>query len=357
MGEFLRPSLLELLSRVSGDIAARLGAYALVRRLVEKALGHAVAGVAHSLHGHLAWVRDQQFPQSADESALAEWADWLEEYRKAGARAAGQITVVGSGSVQPGTLYRASSGALFRAGSLIGTNVYLITAVELGAAQNLGAGEQLELVSPVQGIETTATVTTALSGGAELEDLEDWRLRVIEALRRGGFVGREGDYQRYAMKREGVTRAWEYDRRMGAGTVSLAFVFDDRADIIPTADDITAMQAFFTGIRPADLWRLYIVPPIANELHLTLTATGIATEADYEEALDGFLRADADLEQPIARSSLDEILSAVDGELTHSITAISIVEGGVPRSVSLLAPEIAPGAWGLFVLGSVTVAA
>lgn len=355
MGEFLRPTLLQLLTRVSGDIAARLGAYALIRRLVEKALGHALAGLAHHLHGHLDWVRDQQFPQTADPEALAEWADWLEEYRKAGARASGQVTVSGAGSVPAGTLFHSDTGALFRSGSLVGTNVYLVEAVEVGTAQNLTVGERLSLVSPVPGIEATGTITTALSGGADLEDVEDWRPRVIEALRRGGFVGKEGDYQRYALKREGVTRAWEQDRRMGAGTVSLAFVCDDRADIIPTVDDVAAMETFFTGIRPADLWRLYVTPPVPNYLHLTITDTGTAIASAYEAEVDAFLRADADLEQPIARSQLDEVLSLVDGELTHAITEISIVERGVARSVSLVEANIAPGPWGLLVLGSVTV--
>jgi uncharacterized phage protein gp47/JayE/phage gp46-like protein len=353
--EFFRPTLLELLTRVSGDIAARLGEHALIRRLVEKAMGHAVSGLAHHLHGHLAWVREQQFPQTASESALAEWADWLGEYRKAGARAAGQITVVGATSLPVGTLLQSDGGALFRSGSLVGPSTYLVEAVELGIAQNLGVGERLTFVSPVPGLESQTSVSLALSGGATLEDLEDWRPRVIDALRRGGFTGAEGDYQRYALRREGVTRAWEYDRRMGAGTVTLAFVFDGRSDIIPTADDITTMQAFFTGIRPADLWRLYIIPPVPNYLHLTITATGTATEADFEAELDDLLRADAELEEPIARSSIDEALSLVAGEQTHAITAISIVERGVPRSVSLLDAEVAPGSWGLLVLGSVTL--
>jgi uncharacterized phage protein gp47/JayE len=353
--EFFRPTLLELLTRVSGDIAARLGDYALIRRLVEKALGHAVSGVAHHLHGHLQWVRDQQFPQTADESALAEWADWLDEARKAGARAAGQMTVVGATSLPVGTLLQSSGGALFRSGSLVGPSTYLVEAVELGVAQNLAAGETLTFVSAVPGLESTATVSLALSGGAALEDLEDWRPRVIDALRRGGFTGAEGDYQRYALKREGVTRAWEYDRRMGAGTVTLAFVFDGRTDIIPTADDIASMQAFFTGIRPADLWRLYIIPPVPNYLHLNVTATGTMTEADLEAAIDELLRADAELEEPIARSSIDEALSLVTGEQTHAITQITIIERGVPRTVSLLAADVAPGSWGLLVLGSVTL--
>lgn len=352
---FLRPTLSELLTRVAGDISSRLGAYALIRRLVELAMGHAVAGVSHHLHGHLAYVRDQLYPQTAEAEGLAEWGDWLDEGRKAGARAVGRVQVTGSVTLPAGTLWQSDAGALFRSGSYVAPNTYVLEAVELGVAQNLLAGERVRLVSPVEGIDVEGVIALSLSGGADQEDIEDWRPRILTALRRGGFTGASGDYERYALKREGVTRAWERDRRMGAGSVTLTFVFDGRDDIIPTPDDIASMQTYFAGIQPADLWRLYIIAPVPNILSLTITATGTAVAADYRNALDELLRANADLEEPVSRSVIDEALSLVDGEETHAITAITVEERGVVRTVSLLDAEIAPGAWGLLVMGTVTV--
>lgn len=357
MVRFERPTLPEILTRVSGDIAARTTGKALLRRMVERALGFAVAGVGHGTHGHLAWLRLQLFPQTADAEALSEWADWLEVPRKPGARAVGRITTTGAGTLPVDTLMTSdSTGQAFRSGLSTGPNEYLAEALVIGSAQNLALGDTLTLSEPVPGVDPTVTVSMAFSGGSEIEDIDDWRERVLAELRAGsGFTGKPGDYERYALRVEGVTRAWERDNRMGLGTISLAFVYDARTDIIPLASDVTAMQNFFAPIQPADMKKLYVAAPIPNFLHITMGATGTATQAAFASAVDAMLRSDADLEQPIARSQLDETLSLVDGEQTHTITQIQIVERGIPRTVPLTEANIAPGSWGLLVFGSLTL--
>lgn len=350
-----RPTLTELLTRIAGDIAARTEGRPYIRRTVERVLGFAMGGVAHGLHGHAAWVRDQLFPRTAEAEGLAEWGDWLDVPRKAGARASGTLRITGTGTLPPGTLYTDATGLLYKVLSESAPEVYNVEAVETGEAQNIAAGEALSLVSPVLGVDARATVETALSGGARVEDLESWRPRVIEAMRLPLPSGAVGDYRRWALTREGVTEAWEFDRRMGAGTVSVGFVMGGRVDIIPTVDDVADLQAYLDSVRPADMGAVYVAAPIRDALRLTVTARGTMTEAEMASAVRTLLTTDGALEQPLSISLLDEALSAVPGELSHTITSIEATARGVTRSITTSAGEIMPVTWGLFTLESLTL--
>lgn len=344
-----RPTLLELLTRIAGDIASRTEGRPFIKRTVERALGFSMGGVAHHLHGHLAWVRDQQFPQSAEAEALSEWADWLEEPRKAGAYAAGQVMFTGAGAVPAGTLVQSDAGALYRVGTPApGTGVYTVTAAETGDEMNLTVGERLTLVSPIVGVNASAVVFAAITGGADIEDLEAWRERVMLALRARQLYGAPGDYERWALRREGVTDAWEFDRRMGPGTVSLGFMYGGRDDVIPTPSDVAAMQTFIDSVRPADMGAVYVVAPVRYALTFVVSARGTVTASAMGDALKDFFRTDVAIEQPLTLSQVDEVISQVPGELSHTITAIYQSVNGGPLTPIASTGTITPGAWGLF---------
>lgn len=342
-----RPTLLELLTRVSGDIASRTDGRPFIRRTVERALGFSTAGVAHHLHGHLAWCRDQLFPQTAEAEGLAEWGDWLEEPRKPGAYAAGQVRFIGAGTVPAGALAQSGAGALYRVGAPIGGGVYTVTAVETGDDTNLTVGERLTLVSTVVGVDANGAVFAAISGGTDVEDLDAWRERVLLALRKTQLYGAPGDYERWALRREGVTDAWEFDRRMGPGTVSLGFMFGGRDDVLPTVDDVAAMQTYIDSVRPADMAAVYVVTPVRHALTFVVEARGAVTSQAMSDALKDFFRTDVALEQPLQVSQVDEVISQVPGELSHTITAIYQNVGGVTTQIANTG-AITPGSWGLF---------
>lgn len=348
-----RPTLLELLTRVAGDIASRTEGRPFIRRAVERALGFSTAGVAHHLHGHVAWCRDQLFPQSAEVEGLREWGDWLEEPQKQGAYASGRVLFTGQGTVPSGTLVQSASSAVYRVGSALGAGVYNVAAIDMGDATNLAVGERLSFFSPVAGVAMDGVVVQAVSGGTGVEDVELYRERVIGALRKSQLYGAPGDYERWALRREGVTDAWEFDRRMGPGTVSLGFMFGGRDDVIPTSDDVADMQSFIDGVRPADMAAVYVVAPVRHALTFTVEARGSVSGQAMSDALREFFRTDVALEQPLQVSQIDEVISQVPGELSHTIVAIHQTRAGV--TTPLNGPTITPGAWGLFTYGGLSL--
>jgi hypothetical protein len=94
--------------------------------------------------------------------------------------------------------------------SVAGVVTLSMTAEETGTAGNLQVGDTLNLISPIAGASTTATVTALTNTGAEKETDEAYRARVLFALRAvtGGSNGT--DYKVWSESVAGVLRAFPY---------------------------------------------------------------------------------------------------------------------------------------------------
>ena len=82
---FSRPTLNELIDRVSTDIASRLpgASTTLLRRSLAGVLARAEAGAVHSLYGYLEFIARQALPDTAEEEYLLRWSSiWLPRGRK-----------------------------------------------------------------------------------------------------------------------------------------------------------------------------------------------------------------------------------------------------------------------------------
>ena len=126
---------------------------------------------------------------------------------------------------------------------------------------------------------------------------------------------------------------------MGVGTVSVAFVRDDDADIIPDLSEVAAVQTHIDSVRPLDMRAAYVQAPIALPVDMTiaLDPNDADTQAAVTEALEELFAA-TDLETEIIQSNIDEAISTAVGEDAHEITAIT---------------SLTPGDWELLTLGTV----
>jgi uncharacterized phage protein gp47/JayE len=335
---------------VIGDVSSRTEGSAFIRAAVERVLANAIAGVGHGVYGHLDWLADQLYPTTCDIDGLSAWGSMLKLDRKAAAKAVGPATFTGTDGTQivTNTQLRTSDGLTFTVivGGTIASGSMSIT-VEAntgGVAGNLEAGARISLASPIAGIDTDGTVTSpGLSGGTDIEDPEDYRARILENLRIPPSGGGPGDYETWAKQVTGVTRAWEFGNRMGLGTVSLAFTMDDRADPIPLSGDVADVQAYIDSVKPIDMRAAYVVAPVGIPVNMTiaLSPNTLAVQEAVTAELQELFKTEADLETPLALSKIGEAISTATGENAHQINAIS---------------SLAPGVWGLLVLGNLTFA-
>lgn len=326
---FARPTLRTLIDRAVADINARLpGADARLPMSNLNVLAHVHGGAVHGLYGFLDWLSRQVIIDTAETEFLDRWAGIWGVPRKAAAPATGSVTFSGTtGSVVPaGTLLGRADGTQYQTTGEVtlvaGAATAGIVAAQGGAAGNMAAGT-LSLVSPVAGVDTSAQITAAgLTAGADTETDDALRARLLARIQQPPHGGADFDYVAWALEVEGVTRAWVSPQELGPGTVTVRFVRDDDAAIIPDAAEVQAVQDHIDALRPVTA-AVTVVAPIAVPLDLTIQLTPQSqTVRDAVTAeLTDLLRREAEPGGTILISHIREAISLAAGETDHVLVA------------------------------------
>jgi uncharacterized phage protein gp47/JayE len=327
---FPRPDLAALIDRAASDIETRLpGVDARLRRSNLNVLARVHAGAAHGLYGYLDWLSRQVIYDTAEQDILERWTGIWGISRKAAAPAKGNLNFTGTnGAVIPaGTLLQRSDNAQFttdaEATIVVGTATVAITAQAAGQSGNTAANAKLTLASVISGVNTQATVATGgLTQGAEIEADDDLRARFLARIRQPPHGGASFDYVTWALEVAGVTRAWVYSLELGAGTVTVRFVRDDDASIIPDAGEVAAVQAYIDALRPVTA-DVTVVAPVAVALNFSIqlvTATTQAVKDAVTAELTDLLRREAEPGGTILISHIREAVSIAAGEYDHVLT-------------------------------------
>ena len=326
---FSRPPLQELVNRTLADAQARLGTDELVRREDLQVLARVLAGASHGLHGYIDWLSQQVIFDTAEAEFLERWASIWGVSRKPAAAAVGAVTLAGTtGTLVPaGTLLVRADGAEYETDADVtlagGTAEPAITALVAGQDGNAAAASTLTIATPIAGVSSTATVTAgALTGGADIETDDDLRARFLARLRQPPQGGADYDYIAWALEVPGVTRAWVYPAELGLGTVTVRFVRDDDASLIPDAAEVLAVQEHIDSVRPVTA-QLTVVAPVAVPLNFTIDITPdtAAIRTAIEAELRDLLLREAEPGATILLSHIREAISLATGETDHILTA------------------------------------
>ncbi|EJX9804046.1 baseplate J/gp47 family protein, partial [Salmonella enterica] len=185
-----------------------------------------VASVAEGLYQHQAWVVRQIFPDTSDSDYLALHARTRGLKRKPPTTAKGLAGISGSpGSVLPaGSQIRGENLAVTTTADVkltAGMADVPVTAIQSGVSGNLDTQVMAELVSAPMGINGRVVVKS-LMGGTDEESDGELLDRLLDIIRRPPAGGNRYDYRRWAMEVPGVSSAWVYPIRRGAGTVDIA---------------------------------------------------------------------------------------------------------------------------------------
>lgn len=296
---YSRPSLAALIAQAQQDFAARSAIDDPLRRADVAVHARVAAGAVHGLYGAAEWYARQILPDTADAEYLDRWASiWLDVPRKAAAPATGVATfTVQAGAVIPvGVELRALDGVVYvttsAASGVAPTFTAPIEAVDGGAAGNRSAGQALQLVSPVSGVQASATAGE-LSGGADAEGDDELRVRVLNAIRRPAQGGSKADYVAWALEVPGVTRAWCYPGELGPRSVVVRVVRDNDVSIVPDAAELASVLAHIDSVRPVTD-DVSVVAPVLMPVPMTISGlspnTSVVQSAVERELRDLFDR-------------------------------------------------------------------
>jgi uncharacterized phage protein gp47/JayE len=326
---FNRPALSDIVARTRGDLLTRLSQDELLRRSDAEVLARVLAGASHEIHGYLDWIARQVIYDTADDEILIRWASIWGVAQKAAAAASGNVLVTGTvGKLIPvDTLMKRADGVEFMvtADTTLGASATAVPveAVEAAAAGNTVAGIDLTLLNPIAGVQSVVTVdSAALTNGSDIESVTSLRSRFLARIQQPPAGGSQSDYVNWALEVPGVTRAWVYPMEMGAGTVTVRFVRDNDASIIPDAAEVQAVKDYIDARRPVTA-DLYVVAPVAVPLNLTIqiTPATATVKAAVEAELRDLLLREAAPGVTLLISHIREAISTAAGETDNVLVS------------------------------------
>lgn len=256
-----------------------------------------IAGVAHEVFGFADYIARQKFALTADSENLDRHAEELGLARKPAEPASGKVTLTATEAitVDAGALFRRADGIEYRAlaAGLLGGPGTLdldVIATTDGKTTTAIGGAALEIVEGVTGDATAAVHADGIAGGADIEDDDALRARVLFRKRNPPHGGSPADYVLWALSLSGVTRVFVERRHNGAGTVRVFPLMDDLyANGIPPVGEIARVQDYIDTVAPAAA-DVTVAAPVAVAVNITITDIEPDTTA-IRDAVTAELRA------------------------------------------------------------------
>lgn len=326
---FERPTLPQLIDQGATEFESRLpGVLARVRRSLIGVINRVVAAGLAALYQYAEWLNKQAWPDQAEAEYLDDHGARWGVTRKEAVASSGSVRFTGiDGTVVPaGTVVQRADGVLYAttvdATIAGGQAIVEVVASEAGQAGSTGINTALSLAAPIIGVASVATAYTAISGGADIEEPEPYRARILQRIRQVPHGGNSSDYVQWALEVAGVTRAWTYPGEQGVGTVVVRFVRDDDASLIPDAGEVAAVQAHIDTLRPVTAAGVFVVAPVASAVNFSiqLTPATVAVKAAVQAELQDLLQREAEPGGTILLSHIREAISVAAGETDHALT-------------------------------------
>lgn len=272
---FNRPTLDTLIKRVQADIKAGLGITTILSRSFHSVISRAVAGVAHTLHGHIDSIMVQIFPDTATGEYLLRHASKWGLSRVDATFSELELIVTGlDGKIIPiDTILQSDSEHQYKVQAeqtIVAGQAILSVKAELhGAETILEIADPVNFISPIFGIESTSNVQSITLEGADVETDEKLRERLIDRIQRPPSGGNANDYKQKSLEVPGITRAYVFPLAQGRGTVVVKCLQDGQSDIVPSSAKMTEVQQFLREWAPVTA-DVTVAPPAAVPLNITL---------------------------------------------------------------------------------------
>ena len=299
---FRIPSLGELVDQVRAAFRSELpGSDAWLEPNNVTVTAKVLGGELSQIHGRLDYISRQKFALTADSENLDRHAQEIGLARLPASLASGIVvfattaaTVVVEGAVvqrADGITYRITRGGTT---SGVSTLPLPAVAVSAGRAGNAVANASLTITSGVTGTATAAIGAAGFTGGADIEDDEALRARILFRKRNPPHGGSAADYVLWTGAVPGVSRVFVERLWNGPGTIRIFPLADDTNSTgIPSAALVASVATALEALRPAGAAVTVQAPtayPIAVEVSGLLPSTVAVREAVLAELRDAVRR-------------------------------------------------------------------
>lgn len=297
-------------------------------------------GESFELYGFLQWIARQRFATSADGDMLDQIGEQYAVARRPATYAAGRVTVTGQPlyTLLAGQVLTRSDDVAFvvDADTAIGPGGSVsmtVTARETGTLPNTEAGALLSTSFATDQIDEIRVGADGIGGGAEVEDHESYRARILFRLRYPPHGGAAHDYVRWALEIPGITRVWVDPLAYGPGTVGVWIMADANGSPYgaPHPVEVAAVAAYIESELPVTA-RVIVQAPLIAPIEVQLAGVVNPTEAlqrRIEVELRDALRRSAAVSMPNARFTLRrnllwQAVARATGDAVHTVEIPSI---------------------------------
>jgi len=322
---FNRQTLPQLITTIRSDILTRMNTDPVLRRLDAEVYARVQAGAVHTVYGYLDYLARNLLPDLCDEDWLVRHANMKRCPRKAETYSSGfarwegvpaEKTVPAGAILQDGNLTEFTATA--SATSIDGVLKLPVVCSVAGTVGNIDDNSVLTLNSPVSGLPSTAAADS-FEGGAEIEDLDVWRARVIERWYYTPQGGADSDYVICAKEVAGITRAWTYRHWSGTGTVGVMVANSDLVNPIPAESIVTAAKEHIAPLAPVAGAMLTVFAPTVHvvDMSIRITPDTATTRFAVIAELRAMFQRDGVPAGELDISRINEAISIATGEYKH----------------------------------------
>ena len=343
---YSRPVFFDLHNRIRVDLAVIPDALALP-------LSAMWARACHSLHGYLDWILAQCSPLTCELERLYDWSALYATNRLLAVAAQGSVLATGNAGavVLADTLLRSSHGfdyVVMNAVTLTATDTPVsVRCTTRGAITNVAANQVLTLIDPVLGCNNNMRVSShGLTGGADDESVDAWRLRVAEEwqtmVKYGGRAGKVRDYIAWAKAAHpSVTGALVDPHALGIGTVLIRPICNDLDNRLPTQSILNAIATYLSPLVPATAdWRLAtpLLHPVTVSIQLSPDVNTAENQLKITNVLSALVRSKISNQDTILITDIDIAILSVTSEYVRNLPMSSITAAA--GEVFILSPVV-----------------
>lgn len=321
-----KPSLKQLIDRAKATMVAKLG----VDNPAIDAIAAAIGGGNYGNYAYQDFLFKQMHPETANEDFLYLWAERFNTPRISPVQASGfvQFETAGVVNLPAGIALQTTDGNKYTTTASGSSDGPIACVCDLpGVAGNLSAGVKLNMLTALPGVSPINITVVSMNGGADAEEVERWRGRIVTSFNEKYMVGRREDYAFWAQSAHpDVGFAYAQDNYPDLGKVTVYFGAKLR-DISLDSATISTVQAYLDAKRLAGC-HVYAVNASAKAVNITLSGISeVSTREAVEQALDAMFIAKLGSRDAVTPS---EIMLAVTG-VTSSFGLISPIAPVAPE--------------------------
>ncbi|PKL40741.1 MAG: hypothetical protein CVV44_03805 [Spirochaetae bacterium HGW-Spirochaetae-1] len=355
------PTIGTIKARIISDIEGKIGQNVpWLPKTFNSVLAGSLAGVIVLLYMAIMWVYKQIFPQTADYTALILLGAIFGVTPKAETAAVILCTVPGSGaSVASGTLFTGPNGVIYKvttttaivSGEATGVPMLALTAGEIG---NLAVDDELNICQTDLSLDGIATVTSVQTEGADIEDKEDFRKRVVSRFRHRATGGSPYDYYMWGMECPNFIWVGPYNDVTVTNKILVYGKVNNTATGIPTTAQLAELLSYLkydpdTGKADrapiADLVETHPITIHQFDVEVTIVDSTSDIEDEITDALKDYLESLEPYIEGVTTTKKDTITTSNVSNVADDIasndgaTVVAVVITDVETGVEIVADK------------------